>query len=454
MRKTLSLVAPLSLLAASGCFTHVYGATAGSRFGFSVASLGQLDNDAYADYVVGAPRDSSTGNTAGAVFAYLGSSTELKVDPAPGGVHFVATGVDNNEQAGFAIASGDFDGDGNPDLAIGAPKKPDASGASLGAVYLVSGEHVRSGGTFSLADAECVIMGTSVGGEMGWSVATGDINGDGFVDLVAGAPGTDAHRGAVHAFYTSPDVFKNCPEVASADFSNTATQAGRLGHAVHLADIDEDGMSDLLAGAPYRDQSRGRVIAFTTGGLGLEWSGAAVGDRAGWSLGSVDVDGDSVLDVAIGAPHADSSANGAALADAGAAYIIFASSASSGSLGSGAVVDSVVLGANAGDRLGWALSRLGSFSATYDENLVVGAPRADFGGADAGSAYILSRANLQALAFPGQSVSGLARLDGSQPGGNLGFAVAGLDDIDASGATDGMVGSPYTASGEVLLGAL
>lgn len=437
---------------AAACFTKIDGATPASRFGFSIVGLGTLDNDNFADYAAGAPRDNSGGNGAGAVFAYLGSADALQINP--GAPHFVGLGVDGGEQAGFSLAAADFDGDGNVDLAIGAPTKPDVSGAVTGAVYLVSGEHVRSGGVFSLTDAECVIQGVAVNDNFGWSVATGDVNGDGFADLVVGAPGVDSQRGEIDAFYGDPDVFAQCPTVATADFTYASPAKGRLGHSVLVADSDGDGMGDLFAGAPYRGGSRGYVLGLTSGGNALQWTGAGLGDRAGWSLTSLDLDSDSFADIAIGAPLADRVQNGQVVPDAGAAFIDRGAGMTGGSLASNAVVDGVALGATGGDRFGWSVARMGKFSPSYDENLLVGAPLADYGAANSGSVYVLSRTELLAMPVPGVVMNAQARVDGSLAGGSFGYSLAGIDDADGSGVDDAATGAPFTPNGSLMLGAL
>lgn len=439
---------------ATGCFSHVLGATSGSRFGWSVVAFGQLDNDNYDDYAVGAPLDSTANTGAGAVYAYLGSSSETKVAPAPGGVHWTGLGVDANEQAGFALAKADFDGDGNPDLAVGAPYKADPSGLPTGAVYIVSGEHVRSGGTFSLADAECVIYGFDGGDQFGWALAADDLDGDGWPDLAVGAPGADGNRGEVRAFYLDPGVFANCPEVIDADVTIVESKTARLGHALLVADTSGNGYGTLFAGAPYRDASRGRVYGYQLGVLQHTFTGAATGDRAGWALGTLDVDADDIDDLAMGAPGADRVDNGATVSNAGAAYVVFGSGMVGGSLGNAAVVDAAVLGTAKGDALGWSLGRLDYLAGSYPESLLVGAPLADNNGANSGSVYLLSRAELLAAPFPGVVLGSQARVDGSTVGGRLGFSVAGAGDLDHSGLADAIGGEPYTTAGRVTIGGL
>lgn len=454
MNQNRTLLFATAALAAGGCFTHLSGATPGSRFGFSVLALGTLDNDVYADYAVGAPWDNTTGNTAGAVYAYLGSASELKFDPAPGGIHFTGLGVDSGEKAGFSMAAADFDGDGNVDLAVGAPSKPDPSGAATGAVYLVSGEHVRSGGVFSLADAECVIYGLAVDDDFGWAIAAGDLNGDGFADLAVGAPGESGDKGGVVAFHLDPGVFAHCPETSAADVYVTEVQKARLGHSLLIADTDGDGLGQLFAGAPYRDAKRGRVYGLDGSTVNYAWSGVAAGDRAGWSLGRLDVDQDALDDLAIGAPLADRVQGVNTLTDSGAAYIVNGAGMASGSLGSAAVVDAAVLGQMQGDRLGWSLGRLEYLSSNYSQSLLVGAPGADANGSNSGSLFVLSRDELALMPFPGTALTNQVRVNGPSANAYFGFSVAGVDDVDASGVSDAMAGAPFTTNGDVILGAI
>ncbi len=165
---------------------RILGTSTTAHLGASLAAVGDLDGDGLADLAIGVPGADDGAANSGAVYVYLDPPSG---DLDSGDADARIAGEDASDQAGAAIAGpGDFDGDGTPDLAIGAERQGSVA-AYGGAVYVVLGP--PSGAT-SLASAHARIQGTSSYDYAGAAVAAaGDPDWDGRADLLIGAPGFD-----------------------------------------------------------------------------------------------------------------------------------------------------------------------------------------------------------------------------------------------------------------------
>ncbi|MDP2306509.1 MAG: MopE-related protein [Pseudomonadota bacterium] len=219
----------------------------------------------------------------------------------------------------------DFDGDGMDDLLVGDPS--DSGGAaSAGAARIVYGP---LGGVAPLASvAEVVFEGSSAGQGVGSAVAGGDVDGDGYKDVVLGASMDGAAASEAGAVYLS---------------------FGRFASEVDLA----------------------TAVVLT---------GVSAGDHAGASLGLGDFDGDGVTDLIVGASGDDEGGS-----EAGAAYVVYGPIEASGSL---ADADAKLVGEDAGDAAGAAVGRAGDIDGDGIDDLFVSAPGDDEGGSDAGAIYL------------------------------------------------------------------
>jgi hypothetical protein len=203
--------------------------------------------------LIGARHDSRAGPYAGAVYLMRGPFAGVH-DVEEAAAVFV--GVEEGDIAGTAVAdAGDVNGDGAPDLLVGAPHANNEAGAA----YLVYGP---ANGTQSLADVDVVFEGEASGDTAGWSLAgAGDLDGDGFDDLLIGAyahgSGETAfrERGAVYLFYGP--VQRGVVSLGDAD-AVFVGEAGFdwAGYALAMCrDINGDGRADFVVGAHMNDEA-------------------------------------------------------------------------------------------------------------------------------------------------------------------------------------------------------
>ncbi len=218
--------------------------------GYSVAGVGDLDSDGYADIAIGALRDDTEALAAGAVYVFYGpvaGSYDLTEADA------ILLGERGGDWVGHDVAAaGDVNADGFGDLVIGA-KQEGTAADDAGAAYLVLGP---VGGTLVLSTANAKLLGESAGAAAGHSVAgAGDVDGDGYDDLLIGAPGESAGANAAGAAY-----FVKGPVVGEHSLSTAITRivgldnGDRGGTSVAgIGDVNGDGYADVAMAAPYHD---------------------------------------------------------------------------------------------------------------------------------------------------------------------------------------------------------
>ena len=394
-------------------------------------------------------------------------------DPVPlstldGTNGFILNGIDANDRSGRSVSSaGDVNGDGYDDLIIGADFA-DPNGAGSGETYVVYGgaSAPGTGGGFNLSTLDgtngFILNGIDAGDRSGWSVSSaGDVNGDGYDDLIIGAGFADPNEnssGETYVVYggASVPVDENGGfALSSLDGSNGfilngIDESDRSGFSVSSAgDVNGDGYDDLIIGAQYADANAinsgesyvvyGGASAPGTGGVlelsalngtnGFILNGIDAYDHYGGSVSSAgDVNGDGYDDLIIGADLADPNGNN----EAGETYIVYGGASAPGTDGVLDLSDLdgtngfILNGIDESDYSGISVSSAGDVNGDGYDDLIIGAYGADSGGRrDAGETYVI---------YGGASAPGTGgRFNLSTLDGTDGFILGGIDGFDESG---------------------
>lgn len=375
------------------------GEVAGDKFGFDVAYAGDVDGDGVEDFLVGARNNDNGGTNAGA--GYLVSGSVVGTNNVANVAIATLIGENSLDLSGYSVSSA-----GNNSVLVGAPGYEMNGFQNRGRAYLVDGPF---SGNMGLGNARLILTGETDSDAAGQVVAgNGDVDGDGVLDILVSSSnnpsvsegtsdgcedvGTPVRMCAGAVFLVNGLASGNM-SLAAADAKIQGEATGdRLGYwaATIDGDMDTDGYSDLLVGAPFADSggdNSGTVylVHGPISGIGdvstadAVFEGEEAEDFAGVSVAFAgDVNGDGNEDILIGASDGEDD-----LSQPGAAYLLYGPVVGAIDLAS---ADLILRGAGH-TLLGNAVSPAGDMSGDGVDDLWVAGYKSDLSATDAGAVF-------------------------------------------------------------------
>ena len=383
---------------------HVYWTDGGTMS--SDGGVGRFIPYGPSALAVGVKESLSTGSSdEGALALFFGSTDagitvagdQLWTEDSPG----VADSAEEYDNFSWAVAAGDFDGDGSEDLAVGVPAEDFIGAVNAGAVHVFYNSHgfLNTAADDEIWHQNSGIQGVAEGGDrFGRAVAAGDFDGDGYDDLVVGAPsehvGDVSDCGALHVIFGSPSGLTSVDNQlwyqGKDGIANLCETSDEFGAVLAVGNFDGDQFDDLAIGVPRENWGSlidAGIVQILYGSLGgLTWSGdqefrqGADGvldateayDGFGHALAVGNFNNDEYDDLAIGAPGESTSV----LKAVGAVNVLFGSAT-----GLSASIDQMffqqagLLGDDweAGDYFGWSLAAA-DFNGDWYDDLAIGVP--------------------------------------------------------------------------------
>jgi len=253
----------------------ITGNAAGDYFGSQVSTAGDINNDGYDDIIVAAYTKNSEKGAAYVIYggqkssmSNIDLSTQI-LNPLTTG--FRITGNAAGDCFGFSVkTAGEINNDGHDDIIVGAYMKNNQQGA----VYVIYGGEKSTRSNIALSSTTLdptstgfTITGNTIYDAFGVSVSTaGDINKDGYDDIIIGASYKNSYQGAAYVIYGGPKSTMSNIALSSTTlnphttgFIITGNAAGdRFGYSVSTAgDINNDGYDDIIVGAYMKDSEKG-----------------------------------------------------------------------------------------------------------------------------------------------------------------------------------------------------
>ncbi|MBF0161098.1 MAG: DUF4347 domain-containing protein, partial [Magnetococcales bacterium] len=459
------------------------GVAAGDESGGSVSSAGDINGDGFDDLIIGAASAAPHGlSAAGSSYVLFGNAsgfhTPLNLSSLQGSNGFRLDGDSAGAWSGGSVRSaGDVNGDGFDDLIVGAYMAAANALSSSGSSHVVFGKADGFAATLNLSSLNGStgfrLDGEAAGDSSGFSVSSaGDVNGDGFDDLIIGAMRARSSAGSSYVVFGRAHGFQAAISLASLDGTTGFRLDGEAadtwsGESVSSAgDVNGDGFDDLIIGAKSADPNSitsagscyvvfGKARGFATalnlsslnGSTGFRLDGAAAFDRLGDAVRSAgDVNGDGFDDLIVGASGAEPHD----ITAAGSACVIFGKSS-----GFAAVINLSALNGSNGFRLdgetargnlGISVDSAGDINGDGFDDLIVGADRGTPTHAlyHAGSSYVVfGKATGFAAAIPLSSLNGSNgfRVDGGAAHDYSGGSVSSAGDVNGDGFDDLIIGA-------------
>ncbi|MBK8552535.1 MAG: FG-GAP repeat protein [Ignavibacteria bacterium] len=371
----------------------------GGNFGASVSDAGDVNDDGYSDFIAGAPYYSSA---KGRVYLFKNNLTGSDV------ADMRLLGETADSQFGFSVSdAGDVNSDGYPDFITGAYRYSSFKGRA----------YIYFGGPAFDNIADVILDGEAASTNFGHDVSgAGDVNGDGYDDVIIGAHQYSSSRGRAYLFYGGAAMDNTADVIFTGESS-----VDHLGFSVSKAgDVNGDGFSDVITGAHYGGSNAGKVYIYFGGSpmnnvADVSISGENSGDNFGSSVSNAgDMNGDSYDDFIISAPY-NSAGNGKV-------YVYFGGSSIN-------IFADLIISGQPGDYLGESVSDAGDINSDGYSDIIMST-----GSAVNGKVY---------LYLGGQTLTTQPNVTFNSESSSLYFgnSISGIDDINNDGYDDIIIGS-------------
>jgi hypothetical protein len=414
----------------------VEGNLADASLGATVSPAGDVNGDGYSDLIAGGWDYTNGQSIEGAAFVYNGSAS---------GLELISSSTPNDANQAFAnfgisvSSAGDINGDGFSDVLIGASGYDDGANMNVGRVFVYHGSALGLSGT-----PNSFLQNNLQFSAFSWSVASaGDVNGDGYSDVIVGAytsfDNTFFGEGLAYIYYGSATGLNTVPAATldDADQSNAF-----FGYTVACAgDVNGDGYSDVIVGAYGYDEpgsvNEGKAFLYygsisgvsATPDLMLSDANQPNSSFASSVASAGDVNGDGYGDVIIGDAGFDDGAN----TDEGRAFLYFGSAS-----GLSATANNILDYANAANSgFGISVATAGDVNGDGFSDLIVGANAFDDGpNPNEGRAFVYYGSATGVSTMPDRILS-----DANQADAQFGYCVATAGDVNGDGYSDMVIGA-------------
>jgi hypothetical protein len=307
----------------------------GDQLGSAPLLFEDVTGDGRIDLIAPCPDSDHSGVNSGAVYVWAGGTT-LTTNPTAA-LGSGGPGDQIGRASGGGVQVGDLTGDGIADIVVAAPLA-DSTAPNIGRISVWSGGPSLSGSPSPIGEFSGSSAGDQLGNASGQAVVLADVTGDGTTDLLAASSSADngpstRNVGVVFVVEGGPAFPSSLGTLRDSSASTNDQLGSSAGQALQVADLDDDGILDVVVGAQYADvgglRDRGAIYVWDGGGAllfnpsptRLDYPGSTndqLGLCAGQGIQLADVTGDGRLDVVAGAMLADTSSG---TVDAGAAVV-------------------------------------------------------------------------------------------------------------------------------------
>ena len=431
------------------------GKAAGDQLALVATTAGDVNGDGYNDILIGTYYNDDGGSDAGKFWVFFGKSTGWVMDTSLANSNASYEGEAAGDNSGYAQPAGDVNGDGYDDILVTAQRNDDG-GSNAGQAYLIFGKSSGWANNVDLSNSDASFWGENAGDMLGSRLAgVGDVNGDGFDDVMFTAFYTDTNgtnTGTAYLIFGKSNGWAMDKSASNADatFIGEANGDGQDMSVAGPGDVNGDGFDDILVSVCYNDQGgseSGQTYLFF--GKKDGWAkktnvSSAVASFIGEAASDYstvttrypsDLNNDGYDDILIAGPYNDEAGS-----NAGQVYIFFGK-ASGWAMDTGlSNADASFWGEASSNWAGNQVAGLGDVNGDGYDDIAIAAYTNDYAGTDRGQVYLIlgkSSGWGHDVSLSNAAASWTGEADNDALGDGLGFA----GDINGDGYNDLMTGT-------------